>query len=350
KDNAGNQLVPTVTTTTNASRVIFDETAPLPATDVVDQGGPETTGYKPAADADLYTWTNDTDPAGGLPRARIFQYELRYFNPNTGINEMVTQPRPPQQFAPTAMIPDTDPYQLFMLVRDRAGNASPETLVYTQRYGIEISGKVTDKETGVPLEGAVVNLIAPFGEVCNDLNQEVCSATTDANGDYSVIVQPNLTYTIDVTRIPDYYIAKDTLAVTTVDVVSNVQLQHVEAGDVQTGSQGTLLTTDVQFVAEPGAQPQATLIQAFSFSGNVVAKQTDEGIVITSSSRITQVISNNPEVVIVDQLNNSFLVKNAGTIILQSDNTNSASSVSSSFASGQNRVGIRGNLGGASAG
>jgi|GEM_PF-5161697 len=348
KDNAGNVLIPSVTMTTNASRVIFDKTAPTPPTDTVDLGGAATAGYKPAPNAALYTWTNDTDPAGGTPRSRIHQYQLRYFNANTGIDEMVTQTRPPQSFAPTLMIPDLDPYELYMTARDKAGNDSPETLIYSQKYGVEISGMVTDVETGQPIAGAFVNVIAPNGSVCNNPNQEICSAQTDASGNYSLTVAPNTDYKIDVIKTPDYYTAKDDLKVTTTDVETNIALKHTENGDVQTGNQGTVITLDQAF--DINGAPQTTYVNVFSASGEVTVLQTPEGITVTSFGTIVQIDSNNPDLLILDQGNNTYLIKTPAKILNVSDSTNAGSSVSSTFASGANRVGTRAPLGGASAG
>jgi len=348
KDNAGNVLVPSVTGTTNGSSVIFDKTVPLPPTDMVDLGGAATAGYKPAPNAALYTWTNDSDPAGGAPVSGVYQFDVRYNNVNTGINEMVTITQPTRTFAPTLMIPDLAPYTVNMAVRDKAGNTALEAIVYTQKYGVEVSGKVTDTDTGDAIEGAYINAIAPAGSDCNFPGQEVCSAATDANGDYVMTVAPNTNYKLDGTKTPTYYIAKSDLSITTADVVSNISLKHVAEGEIQTGNQGTVITTDAVF--QVGGLDQTTYITAYSQSGEVTTKITAEGIEITSFGTVTGVTSNNPDVVIQDKGNNTFLVKNAGSILNVSDNKNRGSSVSSSYASGSNGVGIRRAVGGANAG
>lgn len=348
KDNAGNVLIPSVTGTTNGSSVIFDKTNPTVPTDMVDLGGAATLGYKPAANAALYTWTNDADPLGGAPVSGVYQFDVRYNNPNTAINEMVTITAPTRSFAPSVMIPDLAPYTVNMDVRDKAGNASGEAVIYTQKYGIEVKGTVTDKETGAPIVGAAVNLIAPSGSVCNNPNQETCSAITDGSGNYLMTVAPNTTYKVDGIKAPDYYIAKADLKTTTVDVVSNIQLQHVADGDVQTGNQGTIITLDLAF--EINGVPQTTYVNVFSSSGEVTVNQTADGIVITSFGTITQISSNNPGLVINQQTTNKVLIKTPVNILNISDAKNPGSSVSSTFASGSNRVGTSGNLGGASAG
>ena len=347
KDNAGNQVA-NVSTTTDGTSVIFDKTAPTTPTDMVDLGGAQTLGFKPAPNADLYTWTNDTDPAGGTPQSGVYQFDIRYNNPNTGINEQVTLTAPNRSFAPTLMIPDLAPYTVNMNVRDKAGNGSGEQVVYTQKYGIEISGTVVDTDTGLPLEGVYVNAIAQAGSSCNLPGQEVCSAATDIDGKYTMTVAPNTKYKLDATKTPTYYIAKSNLDIKTADVVSNISLKHVEEGEIQSGYQGTIITTDAEFSVN--GVPQTTYITAYSQSGEVSTKVTSEGIEITSFGTVTGVTSNNPNVVIEFKGGNTYLVKNAGNIISTTDNENRGSSVSSSFASGANRVGIRKAQGGSSAG
>jgi len=347
KDNAGNQVA-NVATTTDGTSVIFDKTAPTVPTDMVDLGGAATAGFKPAPDAALYTWTNDTDPVGGTPLSGVYQFDVRYNNPNTGINEQVTLTAPTRSFAPTAMIPDLAAYSVNMNVRDKAGNASGEQVVYTQKYGIEVTGTVLDTETGLPIEGAIVALISAAGNSCNTPGQEVCTAATDAAGNYTLTVAPNSKYKLDVTKTARYYIAKSDLDIKTSDVVSNVSLQPVAEGEIQTGSQGTVIITDAEFSI--GGVPQTTYINAFSQSGEVTTKVTPAGIEITSFGTITGVTSTNPNVVIEFKGGNTYLVKNAGNIVSVNDNTNRGSSVSSSFVSGSNGVGIRRAQGGSSAG
>lgn len=348
KDNAGNVLVPAVTVTTDGSSIIFDKTNPLPPTDMVDLGGAEAPGYKPSGNADLYTWTNDSDPMGGTVASGVYQFDIRYNNMNTNINEIVTITEPTRNFAPAMMIPDIDPYTVNMAVRDKAGNTATETVVYTQRYGVQISGKVVDNQTGNPIPGTIVNAIAAFGSDCNLPGQGVCGDETDQNGDYVVTVVPNATYKFDATQTPNYYIAKDDITVTVNDVISNIRLEPVAEDQVQTGNQGTVITTDLEFSLN--GVPQTTYITIFSESGEINTTQSFEGITITSFGTITSVTSNNPDVEIVDQGNNTYLIKSAGNILNTSDNQNRGSSVSSTFVSGSNQVGARRATGGANAG
>jgi hypothetical protein len=347
KDNAGNEVA-NVTTTTDGTSVIFDKTAPTAPTDMVDLGGAATLSFKPAPNADLYTWTNDTDPAGGPVVSGVHQFNVRYNNVNTGINEQVTLTAPTRSFAPTLMIPDLAPYTVNMEVRDKAGNLSTEAVVYSQKYGIEITGKVSDNKTGLPIEGAIVNAISGAGTDCNAPGQEVCGAATDGNGDYVITVAPNTLYKLDATKVPRYYIAKSDLNIQVNDVVSNIGLEPVAEGEIQTGKQGTVITTNAEFSLN--GLPQTTYITVFSQSGDVSTKVTPQGIEITSFGTINEVTSNNPDVVIQKIAPNTYLVTNAGKIINTSDNQNRGSSVSSTFASGSNRVGVRRAQGGSNAG
>lgn len=347
-DNAGNGLV-NVTGTTDGSSVIFDKTAPTVPTDMVDLGGAQTPGFKPAGDAALYTWTNDADPLGVAPVSGVYQFDVRYNNVNTGINEMVTITAPTRSFAPTLMIPDLAPYTVNMNVRDKAGNGSGEQVIYTQKYGITITGLVTDVETGSPIANASVNVIAPFGSDCNNPGQGTCSAGTDTNGNYTLVVAPNTDYKLDGTRTPDYYTAKSDLNVTTNDVESNFSLKHVENGDVQTGNQSMVVVLDLAFNDAFG-NPQTTYLYISSASGEATVLRTAAGIEITSHGKIHSVTTNNPSLPVFQPTPNNYLIKTPVKILSIIDGTNPASSVSSTFASGANRVGTTGVLGGASAG
>ncbi len=342
--STGNEFA--VTTVTDTSQVIFDKKKPTNPTDVVDLGGAETTGFKPFEQAS-YRWTNDTDPRGGTPVSGIQSYTVHYQNPALAIDE--TQTVTTRAFVPAIVIPDLTAYELRMQTTDKAGNTSPQQLLYTQKYGITATGTVTDQDTGLPISGTFVNIIAPFGSICHLPNQDICTGITDTNGKYSTVIAPNTTYKIDAIKTPNYYIAKDDLVVTTTSVNSNIQLLHVKDGDVQTGRQGTTITTDTTFVA--GTKTLITQVTATSKSGDPLFTQNPDGsITVTSTGQITGVTSNNPNVVILKNTNNTFTITGAGKIQSITDTTNSASSVSSTFASGSNRVGTRKPLGGANTG
>ena len=349
-DNAGNGLV-NVVGTTDGSQVIFDKTNPNLPTDVMDLEGLQTTNFKHNSQAD-YTWSNDEDPLGVAPVSDIQNYDIRFNNPNTGINEMVTINAPVQAFTPTQTIPDlNDPYTVNMNIRDKAGNESGEQVVYTQRYGTLIMGTITDT-SGDPLQNINVQVVSRFGETCNVPNQ-VCTTTTDINGQYSIVTEPSQSYTINYWD-SQHYLEKTQVDVSLVDVTLDVQLAPIATPKaVQSGNQVLTIGTDQTFQLAPNESFQNTFIYAASLGGEIsVTVQDNNNLLISSLSTIVSVRSNNPNITISRNANNTYTVIRPGNITLQSGaNTNpgfasvGSGSINQSFSSGESRLGVQSSTG-----
>ncbi len=345
RDNAGNAVV-NVTGTTDGSSIIFDKTAPTNPTDVVDLGGLANAFYKSINQAQ-YSWTNDTDPAGGTPVSGVQNFNIRYNNTNTGINEMVTINAPTRSFIPTTVIPDTAPYNLFMSVVDKAGNKNTEATTYTQKYGITINGTITEKDAGKPLENAVVTAISEFGNECQP-GMETCSVTSDNTGYYEGVVAPHQDYIIDFIKTPNHYMAKEEVSVTVNPVNMNVELELVTYPEIQTNQQVISITTDRVMNAGSGNSAITTEIFVESTSGQVDAQQVGDVIVITSFGRIASVTSNNPDAVIVMTGPNTYEVSGIGQLDKIFDAGTHSGNVTTSFTSGESRGGAGYLIGGPS--
>ena len=340
KDNAGNMLA-NITGTTEGSQVIFDKTPPTTPTDVLDLDGVATPNYKTIDKAD-YTWSNEEDPMGGTPLSGLYQNDIRYFNPNTGVNEMVTLNYPTQAFTPTSVIPDVDPYIVFMNVRDKAGNGSGETNTYEQRYGIKMSGQILN-EVGQPVPDGIVQVIAVSGQTCDGVSP-LCFVRTDNNGMFDLVVAPNQTYTVNYFGTRNLSLEKQLLMVTTADVDNVVQLELVEEGEIQTLNSTVLIVTDLNFVA--GTETIPTQILVGALSGTVETEKIDQNTFkITSISDIGSVVSNNPDVIITRIDDNSFFVQNGGQVKQVTDTGTQTDDGRGAFASGGSNLGIVGNSG-----
>jgi len=74
-------------------------------------------------------------------------------------------------------VPDGHVIKFTIHIADSKGNAWMESFEETVKYTYNVSGKVTDRKTGDPVESAIVKAIGPVER----------EAATDVNGDYEVI-------------------------------------------------------------------------------------------------------------------------------------------------------------------
>ncbi len=314
-DLAGNNSL-NIISTMDGTSVFYDRTAPDSPTTVLDAQGIATANFKAIADA-VFNWSGegDLDALDLVAGSGVINFQVRFENTNTAINESSTVVLPARTFTPASVIPDSDVYNFYINTVDKAGNTSGEQLLYAQAYGTSSTGTVVDKDSGLPIEGAYINIISKFGEYCQP-GREICTVVSDVNGEFSTSVAPGQEYKIDVIKVPTHYIAKESLTIGTSAVVFNAQLDLVESGKIQTGNQAVILSTSKTFSIN-GIR-QTSQITVNSFSGEATYTNTGAGIEITSFARITGLSSNNPEAEIIGQGNNVYLVKNIGNVVTKS--------------------------------
>ena len=351
-DNAGNTLV-NVSGTTDGSSVIFDKTAPLNPTDVLDSLGAATPNFKHRSKAQ-FAWTNDADDTtNSAVVSGIQNYHVRFTNPANGgevhrdewVNSRNFDGR--NSTLTGGLIPPrdiTDPYDLHIATRDKAGNDATEAVAYTQPYTIGFVGRVTD-ENGNPLSGATVQVVSRFGETC-DLSREICTGITDANGEYAVLAQKDQDYNLTFFH-PRYYLDKqeENLGHDNDTIVNSTLSGITSPHEIQTINQIVEITTDKLFVREDG-QNVATKIWVASYSGEISYSQSGSDIIISSLSRIVSVTSNNPDIQIINNGNNTYTIKGAGNVLNTHSVDNSeqnASGVSAfgnsaNYSSGSSRI------------
>lgn len=325
-DNAGNVFI-SVTGTTDASSVIFDKTVPLNPTDVIDSLGVETLLFKHRSNAQ-FAWTNDADDTtNSAIVSGIQDYNIRLANidgdhRNERVNSRNFDGR--NSNLTGGLIPPHDigdPYELYIQTRDKAGNDAPEEISYTQPYTIAFVGQVTDTD-GNPISGVVVQVVSRYGEIC-DLNREVCTYTTNSNGEYTVLVQKDQDYNLTFFH-QLYYLDKqeEHMGHENDQIVNSILNGLTSVHETQTANQGVEITTDELFVQEDG-QNVATKIFVYSLSGQISTSVVNGETVISSLSRITLVNSNNPNIQIINNGDNTYTIKNAGDIL----NTNSVGNI-----------------------
>ncbi len=354
-DNAGNTLA-NVTGTTDGSSVIFDKTAPLNPTDVVDALGVAIPNFKHRSKA-RFSWTNDADDTtNSAVVSGIQNYHVRFTNPANGgevhrdewVNSRNFDGRlsalAPWNGLPIPPRDITDPYDFHIQTRDKAGNDAPEVVAYTQPYTIGFVGRVTD-ENGNPLAGATVQVVSRFGETC-DLNREICTVLTDANGEYAVVAQKDQDYNLTFFHQRYYLDKQESHLGHDDDTIVNSTLRGITSPhEIQTINQIVEITTDKLFVREDGKNV-ATKIWVASYSGEISYSQSGSDIIISSLSRIVSVTANNPNVQIINNGNNTYTIRNAGNILSSHSVDNleqnasgvSAFGTSANYSSGSSRI------------
>ena len=353
-DLAGNDdLTLTLTSTTDGSTIIYDRTNPTPPTTTTDKLGAETTDFKHRFNA-TYTFSgqNDLQSNGVSAGSGIWKYDTRFYNPDnggtdSGINASETVLFTNNSYTPSSTIaPDDDPYELYVNITDKAGNQSGETLLYSQYYTIGISGTVTD-QNGNPLNKVIVQVVARYNDNC-DTGIEVCSATTDSDGGYSIILQKDRSYNVSFFN-PTYYMQKTEITVAQDDAEESPSLQQITSPRQRQTSDQTIIIQTSQ-TQDAGTKTVATEISVNSLSGQVTITQSGSDIIVTSLSRITNISTNNTDVSITDNGDNTYTITGAGSAISsysegktegftpRQEFTNNGQT--SSFTSGTSRIGI----------
>jgi hypothetical protein len=371
KDNAGNgnggnlqngnpdNAEVHVTGTTDGTRVIFDKTMPkLPQFTItaLDKRGIETQRFKHRLNAE-FNWSgaedndiNTTDVSG------IYQYDVRLTNPSNGMEEHKSATLDFITIWDATIsdhsdfngerIPPRDPkYNLHMSIIDKAGNRTPEEIIYQQYYTIGLEGTVTDQD-GYVLPGVIVNAVSRFGDEC-DTGYEVCSDITDRQGRYNIVLKKDRTYNVSFFDT-HHYLEKSEIYIPFEDVTHNASLDQIEDERAyQTGDQTIYMLTDKIAFSETNTQ---TYIEVKSYSGEITTTEEDGKIIITSLSRITNITSNDPEVSITETSPNVYTVENAGSISLTSAKSDLDQKstfgdpkykIASEFSSGTSRLGVK---------
>ena len=356
-DMAGNGdgiSLPTVSiiATTDGSSILFDRTAPQLPTLVQDGLGAETANFKHRNNAS-FTWSgqNDLDANATVPGSGIYQYEMRLDNAGNAVNHTATLNHPASSYTPP-LLPPADPvYTLRMNLIDKAGNESGETIIYSQKYTIGLSGTITDAD-GAPIKNALVYVVARYGETC-DTGLEVCNAVSDANGNYSLILQKDRNY--NVTYFGDVYHAmqKQEIRINQDDINFNANLTVITNRKLTQTRDQSIVIVSQNFI--PDTNPKERIqITVESLSGEITASNdpNNNDLLITSLSRITSVTSNHPTLVITDNGDNTFTIPGGGTIlaILSAAQTEeiyiteqdvSSSGTNQTFTSGSSRLGVK---------
>ncbi len=350
-DIAGNNLL-TVSATQDGSSVIFDRTAPdVTAVTVMDLLGAATPNFKHRKNAS-FSWNSAVDfQENGMTTGsgvRWYHGKLGNFEYSSqGFHQILNK-----SWTPNLLEPSDFPYNFFLTVEDRAGNQARSSfspnLLYSQLYSIGIEGTVVDSN-GDPIENALVQVVARYGEEC-DTGKEICVGTTNALGQYSIVVKKDQEYNITFIN-QRYYLAKDDKVVGSDDLIINTSLNGLTSvHESQTANQGIEITTSEKFVGDDGLFT-ATSIFIYSFSGEITHTFVNGEIVVSSLGRITLIKSNNPSVTIVNNGDNTYNVQNAGKVLntrsiteATESNSNtklSACGTSSAYSSGNSRIGTK---------
>lgn len=349
-----------VTGTTDGSRVIFDKTIPhLPASTItaLDREGAETERFKHRLNAE-FNWSGaQDDNANTTDIAGIYQYNVRLTNPANGVEEhkkatldFITNWNATISDHPTysgQRIPPRDPkYDLNMSITDKAGNTTPEEIIYQQFYTIGLEGTVTDKD-GYVLPGVLVQAVARYGDEC-DTGLEVCTDTTDSQGRYTIVLKKDRTYNVSYIDY-HHYMEKTEIYIPFNDVNKDTQLKQIEEERAyQTTTQTITIRTNKKTF--PGINNEITFIEVDSLSGEITTVEQDGKIIITSLSRITKVSSNDTEVIISETSPNIFTIENAGSITSSSAKSDIDQNstfgdprykTTKNFSSGESRLGVK---------
>ena len=309
-DLAGNETI-NITTTMDGTSVFLDRTAPTVPTQVLDILGNASANFKHRSNAE-YTFAGQQDlqSDGIVAGSGIYQQEVRFENPFNATSETATLAAGTNSFNPTMPLPDDNPYNFYMNVIDKAGNQSGDTLLYSQKYTLGLYGVVTSS-SGSPLRNVIVQVVARFGEEC-DTGREICSAYTDDEGRYSIILKKDRNYNV-IYYDQYHYLAREDIRINQTDVSKNAILEGIESlRQVQTGDKTVRIVTDHEYFL--GGQRFHTEILVSSLSGQIsVSSNRDQRtFTITSLSRIASVQSLNSGAIITDNGDNTFTISNAG--------------------------------------
>ncbi len=346
-DLAGNNTL-TVSMTQDGSSVNFDRTVPnLNNMVTVDLMGAETSTFKHRSNAS-FSWMGQQDvQADGVTSGSGIRWYSGKLS-NTEYPQQSFSSNPANSWTPNPLEPSDFPYELSISAEDQAGNISSITPAYSQLYSVGIEGTVVDSK-GNPIENALVQVIARYGEEC-DTGKEVCVGTTNALGQYSIVVKKDQEYSITFFH-KRYYLEKHDTKVGNYDIDVNSTLNGLTSvHESQTTNQGVEITTSEKFVGDDGLFT-ATSIFVYSFSGEITHTFINGEIVITSLGRITLIKSNNPSVTIVNNGDNTYNILNAGKVlntrgiteatVSNSNTKSSACGTSSAYSSGNSRIGTK---------
>jgi hypothetical protein len=344
-DLAGNNDL-TLTTTTDGTSVLYDRTAPDLPTVITDQLGATTTNFKHRANA-RFRWNGhtDLDETNTFVGSGIFSFDVEFVNAGNGTNQTKTVLAPKKIFKPNLPLPHDDPYVFRVTnVTDKAGNTSGPDIEYQQKYTIGLVGQIVD-QSGNPISGAIVQVASRYNDTC-DTGKELCSDTTDSNGNYSIVLQKDRDYNVTIYQF-GYYLAKKEIRINQVDTTLNVPLTLITSPrQTQTFDQTITLYTKNTFINNSG-EKEATKIFVKSLSGELTVDHTVSGqITITSLSRITSITSNNPRLSIIDNGDNTFTIQGISNVSSSSNITFLPGGVSNfglvdHFDSGDSRLGVR---------
>lgn len=247
------------------------------------------------------------------------------------------------------------PYRLRMIVQDKAGNHSCDETgtycssqgnydwqgkpVYEQPYTIRVQGTLYNDQNEVQPNG-LVQIIAQYGEYYNGKG-EIGITQTDAQGKYEFLVNPGYEYNL-VFYKHNYYQEKKNVDVQPkpngvyddkkVDGYVNPIGGYVYQ---ETLNKKIFLIMNTTFLE--GTETKNTIITVDGYYGQVSYTNNGSEVEVTSIGRITSVTANNPAVEIIDNGNNTFTIRNGGTV---RDLKSGLSDVSQgTFASSQNYLG-----------
>ena len=337
RDNAGNGDGTTnaevrVTGTTDGSSVIFDTTSPSNPTLVQDKKGAETADFKHRVNAE-FNWSGASDSGSGLQT-----YFVQLQNAENGYDESaeVAASASSHDFYEQAELPPADlKYEFSIQTRDKSGNDSAVEMIYEQNYSIGLIGSISDSD-GNAVSNVRVQVVAAFGDTCNT-GANICTATTDSAGDYDLVLQKDRTYIVTYFR-SGYFLQKNEQKIGQVDTSADVNLEKVQNPKLrQTTDQTLRLSTSSEF--ERSGRLFRTQLEVLSTSGEVSVSQISGGLLISSFGEILSVRTNNPNLEIVDNFDNTFSVLgNTGSVI----DSGSLAGIESRYESGNSSITGRG--------
>ena len=347
-DVAGNDNLQ-ITTTMNGTSVLLDRTAPTVPTLIEDLLGSSTSNFKHRSNAEYsFSGQQDLQSDGVSAGSGLYQYEVRFENTDNGTDESQTLNGGDNTFIPQLPLPNDNPYRVLMNVVDKAGNQSGETLLYSQKYAIGLSGVVTNS-TGTPLKRVVVQAIARYGEEC-DTNQEVCSDITDEQGQYAIILKKDRNYNT-VYFNEYYYLAREDIRVNQTDVEKDITLTGIESlKQVQTADKMIRIVTNKTYTFQDQIFNTEIVVSSLSGQISVTTNADEHYFTVTSLSRMVSVSSIDTDVEITDNGDNTFTIRNGGMPINldsldRNDNTDipnpTTEGTSTSHASGASRIGVK---------
>ena len=346
-DLAGNTNV-SITTSTDGSSVFLDRTAPTIPTQITDLLGRSSENFKHRLKAQYsFSGQQDRQSDGVTAGSGLYQYEVYFKNDSNATNETALLSAETSSYIPSIPLPNDNPYHFQMNVIDKAGNISGETLLYAQKYTIGLYGSVTDS-TGKPLENVTVQAIARYGEAC-DVGKEICSDHTDEDGQYSILLKKDRNYNV-IYFDETHYLERKDIRINQADERQNANLAPIKSlRQVQTADKTVRVLTDL--IYERDGQRYNTELLVSSLSGviRLDTRRKERFFTIRSLSRITSLKSENPSVLVINNGDNTYTIKNAG-LPLQTNSverinetdlkSNVQEGVRKAHASGNSRIGV----------